>query len=857
MCSIEKIKNKELAFDGIISRNNNFLTIKNDLSEKIIHLEEQLEAGTTKKMNGNKMHIDAAIVNRHNEKKEINDNMKDLMSHSREGSKIETKPRRRSELFWGDDETISIYTLEENGNKENMSNGIGNVYENFVTRDRFLATARNIEDVPTILRRASVHQECDARRPWRKHEEINNELDTVSVSNNSVAVNNFFYPDEPVNLSNDTNSLKGNSVKESEDEIELAQRGLMVYELISKRKNNYFRKREFDQIISDLKIKVSEDSDPDLFWLKEMYRLDDLSSTMSCSTTSVSSKKKTEDDDGSVHSNASSMKSAFALPVVANNKGWGKIRLSVESQYHNDLNDPTNAANEASNTTTQENSKSSVMEKATTKSTPENTPEPINQQKNDAVFSYDDEDSVEDEADLKTQKVSQVTVPNNEENVDNNNKPFVRESLTSKVLRKKRSLMFSLLSVVLVAISVFVLIFLVDFGDTDELEGNNTKTLYDTEIDDIISEDFGDIEEEQNDSENIWTENFVDSGMSTSSASVALSSDGEWFVYNIDGTLKLQKLGSQINYTAGQVFNDTYVYISGDYSTIVCASPYFNNSSGNVTILDFFPDEMYLNEYRELIGSIQDIHLGSSISLSKKGSRIAIGIPKFDNDGINTGKVTVLSKHGRVGNVIYGSSPHFHLGNAVSFSEDGSILAVASFNATIQLQQNAGQVIVYKYNPITKLWEILGNPLNGTQYSYFGTSVSISADGSLLVVGASGFNQNSGQCHIFHFINNSWQSVNYTIQGTKPNQRLGSHIALSGDGLRLIVSGENLLQVYQLLYSNYDQTMNKENIIITDIATTYDGNRFAIGTHNGSVIVYRHFQEHVMRRFRKRKHFHD
>jgi len=83
--------------------------------------------------------------------------------------------------------------------------------------------------------------------------------------------------------------------------------------------------------------------------------------------------------------------------------------------------------------------------------------------------------------------------------------------------------------------------------------------------------------------------------------------------------------------------------------------------------------------------------------------------------------------------------------------------------------------------------------------------ISLSTDGSLLVVGDNG-NDNSntlkkGRVHVYERKElqgaNGWQPIDQTIEGEK-GEMLGTSVSLSGDGLTLAAGGKDIVQIYRL-----------------------------------------------------------
>lgn len=86
----------------------------------------------------------------------------------------------------------------------------------------------------------------------------------------------------------------------------------------------------------------------------------------------------------------------------------------------------------------------------------------------------------------------------------------------------------------------------------------------------------------------------------------------------------------------------------------------------------------------------------------------------------------------QVGQNLNGDSDGDAFGSSVSLSTDGNVLAVGAEGSL----QGRGSVQMYQYVKIEDKWEMFGQSLIGDPSEAFGTSISLSSDGKLLVVGS-------------------------------------------------------------------------------------------------------------------------
>ena len=164
---------------------------------------------------------------------------------------------------------------------------------------------------------------------------------------------------------------------------------------------------------------------------------------------------------------------------------------------------------------------------------------------------------------------------------------------------------------------------------------------------------------------------------------------------------------------------------------------------------------------------------GTSVSLSSDGSVLAIGAPQYQGGGDN-GYVRIYKKVNntwiQIGGDIYGEVVRGYgsaSGNSVSLSSDGSVVAIGD-------NGNIGKGHVRVYQNINDTWIQLGGDLDGEDnLDYYGNSVSLSSDGSVVAIGASSFrgnqynsyqgNRPNGYVRIFKNVNNTWTQIGLSL----------------------------------------------------------------------------------------------
>ncbi|MCP4930321.1 MAG: hypothetical protein GY918_14825, partial [Gammaproteobacteria bacterium] len=147
---------------------------------------------------------------------------------------------------------------------------------------------------------------------------------------------------------------------------------------------------------------------------------------------------------------------------------------------------------------------------------------------------------------------------------------------------------------------------------------------------------------------------------------------------------------------------------------------------------------------------------GQSVSLSSDGSIVAIGAYGNDGNGTDSGHVRVYQNNSgnweQIGSDIDGEAASNYFGYSVSLSSDGSIVAIGA-HGNDDNGTNSGHVRIYKYESGTSNWSQIGSDIDGEAASdESGRSVSLSSDGSTVAIGAwlnDGNGTDSGHVRVF------------------------------------------------------------------------------------------------------------
>eukprot|EP00977_Amphora_coffeiformis_P003126 scaffold583_cov176-Amphora_coffeaeformis.AAC.2 len=241
----------------------------------------------------------------------------------------------------------------------------------------------------------------------------------------------------------------------------------------------------------------------------------------------------------------------------------------------------------------------------------------------------------------------------------------------------------------------------------------------------------------------------------------------------------------------------TNVALSFDGLILAASAPFHDGAvgsdSGQVRIFMFEEDSQSWSQIGDAIeGEAEGDESGTAIALSGDGFSVAIGSVRNKPDGETiTGHVRVfkyddaLDQWVQQGNDIDGTREDDFWGCSVSLSFDGTLLAIGSefFDAN---GINSGLVSVFNFNG--EEWELYGNPLPGVkQGDTFGTSVSLSASGRFVAGGArrgSGPSGATGHVRVFFYsiASASWRQIGETVTGKENDGEFGVSVSMSADG---------------------------------------------------------------------------
>ena len=177
-----------------------------------------------------------------------------------------------------------------------------------------------------------------------------------------------------------------------------------------------------------------------------------------------------------------------------------------------------------------------------------------------------------------------------------------------------------------------------------------------------------------------------------------------------------------------------------------------------------------------------------SVALSSNGAVLAVGARWNDGGGRNAGHVRVYINAGegwqQRGSDLDGFAAGDEFGLSTALSADGTILAVGARRADGENGVNSGRVHIYQW--ILSTWQPLGSTLDGAgARDEFGKSVALSDDGTILAVGAwlnDAGGTDAGHVRVFAWTGTDWNQRGNDLNGSSANDNFGGSVSLSSDG---------------------------------------------------------------------------
>ena len=231
---------------------------------------------------------------------------------------------------------------------------------------------------------------------------------------------------------------------------------------------------------------------------------------------------------------------------------------------------------------------------------------------------------------------------------------------------------------------------------------------------------------------------------------------------------------------------------------------------------------------------------------------MAIGAKENDGNGNDSGHVRVYQNDNgtwtKIGDDIDGEAASDYSGYSVSLSSDGTIVAIGGVYNTGANGAYSGHVRVYQN--VNGTWTKIGDDIDGEAVQDFsGYSVSLSSDGSVVAIGAfynDGNGSNSGHVRIYQNDNGTWTKIGDDIDGEASGDQSGISVSLSADGSTVAIgapqndengNASGHVRVFQNTSGNWTQVAVDINGEAAgdqsgiSVSLSADGSTVAVGAH--------------------------
>ena len=311
------------------------------------------------------------------------------------------------------------------------------------------------------------------------------------------------------------------------------------------------------------------------------------------------------------------------------------------------------------------------------------------------------------------------------------------------------------------------------------------------------------------------------------------------------------QIGEDINGEAAGDWSGQSISLSADGSVVAIGASYNDGNGSNAGHVRIYQNinGFWTQFGADIDGEAENDLSGVSVSLSSNGTTIAIGAWTNDGNSIDEGHARIYQYNGgnwvQIGNDIDGEASYDESGVSVCLSSDGSIIAIGALGNSAN-GIYAGHVRIFQN--IAGTWTQIGEDIDGEAIGDMcGKSISLSSDGSIVAIGSNGNDENgenSGLVKIYQNNNGTWLQIGEDINGEAAWDNSGVSVSLTSDGSIVAIgasgndgNGENSghVRIFKNINGDWTQLGNdidgetSQDFSGTDLCLNYDGSIVAIG----------------------------
>ena len=208
---------------------------------------------------------------------------------------------------------------------------------------------------------------------------------------------------------------------------------------------------------------------------------------------------------------------------------------------------------------------------------------------------------------------------------------------------------------------------------------------------------------------------------------------------------------------------------------------------------------------------------GHSVVMNAEGNIIVVGAPYAGTGG----KVIAYSWNGsswiQLGQEILSEAADDAFGSYLDINSTGDKIIVSAINND-GFQNNGGSVRVYSL--VADTWTKVGQDIDGSYNTFFGTAVSINSDGTVIAIGAmesatAGKTKN-GTVTVYSLVGNTWTQLGEILAGSSNYDRFGSSIDLNSAGNKIAIGISYSEGAFEGILSSSD---NRGDVRIYDLVS--------------------------------------
>ncbi len=207
----------------------------------------------------------------------------------------------------------------------------------------------------------------------------------------------------------------------------------------------------------------------------------------------------------------------------------------------------------------------------------------------------------------------------------------------------------------------------------------------------------------------------------------------------------------------------------------------------SISFLTLTAQAQWLQKGVDIDGEEAQEYSGRSISMSSDGNTLAVGAPYNDGTATNSGHVRIYEWSGAAwtqkGADIDGEAAADISGWSISMSSDGNTIAIGA-EENDGSATSSGHVRIYEWSGTA--WAQKGADIDGeAAYDFSSRSISMSADGNTLAIGAPGNDETgifAGHVRIYEWSGTAWTQKGIDIDGEAANDQSGHSVSMSSDG---------------------------------------------------------------------------